>query len=391
MKMRSIVRLIVIVISYSVLGISSVWAQEPPADTEISSVPVLPDTHYEYANISLPPHLNGASITNLINTPANNPITNSGATLGRVLFYDTSLSANNTIACASCHQQANGFSDPAQFSTGFEGGLTGRNSMGLTNARYFQPGTFFWDERAATLEAQVLMPIQDSVEMGMTLEDLVVKLGEKLYYLALFEAAFGDSTITSERIARALAQFVRAMVSSQTRFDEGVVSRFSNFTQQEIMGRQLFFGRGRCALCHTTNAFVATQSRNIGLDAVTVDQGLGAVTGNTTDNGNFKVPSLRNVALTAPYMHDGRFVTLGDVVNHYNNNIQNHANLDPILRLPNGQPVRLNLNQTEADALVAFLNTLTDEALINDEKFSDPFVVVTQGMSVAVYLPVIVR
>ena len=149
----------------------------------------------------------------------------------------------------------------------------------------------------------------------------------------------------------------------------------------------MFFGRGRCNRCHTTDAFVALQSRNIGLDLNFTDNGLGNVTGNTVDNGKFKVPSLRNVALTAPYMHDGRFSTLVQVIEHYNSGVQNHVNLDPILRQPNGQPRRLNLTQAEKDALAAFLNTLTDQALVTDGRFSDPFIVFTDR----VYLPLILK
>ena len=340
------------------------------------------NTSYNYANPDLPDHFVNGAVRNIDNTPGNNPVTDEGALLGRVLFYDKKLSANNTIACASCHIQANAFSDPNVLSIGFEGGLTGRNSMSLSNARYYDNGRFFWDERAATLEDQALMPIQDPVEMGMDLNELVIKLQQEDYYQHLFENAFGSSQVTSERISQALSQFVRAMVSYQSKYDEGLIAAngqnnqdFNNFTALENQGKRLFFsGRTQCANCHETATFSGDEARNNGLDAITTDRGLGAVTGNTSDDGKFKAPSLRNIALSAPYMHDGRFATLREVIGFYNNGIQNHPNLDNRLRVNNGQVRRMNLSDQEREALVAFLHTLTDESFINEEKFSDPFV-----------------
>ena len=320
---------------------------------------------------------------NLDNTPNDNPITNDGATLGRVLFYDNNLSVNNTRSCASCHLAADGFSDPLEFSIGFEGGLTPRNSMGLANARFYENGRFFWDERAATLEDQTLQPIQDPIEMGMTLDGLVSKLQALDYYPSLFENAFGDSTITSDRISRALAQFVRSMVSYESKYDVGRAAagnnndNFSNFTNQENQGKQLFFSnRTNCSRCHETVIFVGDRPRNNGLDLVSTDNGEGGVNGNANDNGKFKAPSLRNIELTAPYMHDGRFATLEEVVEHYNSGVQAHPNLDNRLRQGgnNGEPRRLNLSNQEKAALVAFMKTLTDNEFITDEKYSNPFV-----------------
>lgn len=346
----------------------------------------LPVQAHNYANQPLPPHFLANVIVNQDNTPTNNPITDAGATLGRVLFYDKRLSANNTVSCASCHQQEHGFSDPRQFSVGFAGGKTDRNSMGLTNARYYQRGRFFWDERAATLEEQVLLPIQNEVEMGVTLEQLVAKVSAEPYYAELFEGAFGDSTITTDRIARALAQFVRSIISTETKFDAGRSSNFANFTPQESLGRNLFNGRARCASCHGTDNFVPNNVFNNGLENPYSDQGIGAITARPQDNGKFKVPSLRNIGLTAPYMHDGRFATLEEVVEFYNSQVVDHPNLAPQLRgggpggpggpgggPGGGAPLRLNLNDNEKEALVAFMNTLTDPDLSRDPKFSDPF------------------
>ncbi|MEM6377073.1 MAG: cytochrome c peroxidase [Bacteroidota bacterium] len=346
----------------------------------------LPGTAFNYSNPNLPPYFTNGAAGDLDNTPNDNRIMNTTATLGRVLFYDNNLSANNTIACASCHIQDKGFSDPDQFSTGFDGGLTGRHSMSLANARYYENGRFFWDERAATLEDQVLMPIQDHVEMGMTLEELVTKLQAKEYYDILFTDAFGSNEVTSERISLALAQFVRSMVSYQSKYDVGLRMTnpgnpnqpLPNFTDLENLGLRIFTDPqlGGCAGCHSTPLQTGIGAQNNGLDLRTVDEGLGAVTGNPRDDGKFKSPSLRNIGVTGPYMHDGRFATLLEVVEHYNSGVQAHPNLDPRLRNGPGnpQPKRLNLSEQEKQALVAFLNTLTDEVFLTDEKFSDPFI-----------------
>ncbi len=341
----------------------------------------LPVEAHNYSDIDVPDFFNLQPNTEQDNTPNNNPVTDWGATLGRVLFYDKILSANNTISCSSCHLQSAGFSDPEQFSIGFEGGLTGRNSMGISNAKHYENGHFFWDERAETLEDQVLMPIQDDVEMGLTLTEMVEKIEEQPYYPVLFEQVYGDESVTPERVSLALSQFVRSIVSYQSKYDEGRVQvnnpeqDFPNFTDIENLGKDIFFsGRGDCARCHTSDLFVGDAPRNNGLDAVLTDLGLGAVTGNANDNGKFKVGSLRNIELTGPYMHDGRFETLEEVVEHYDSGVQASATLDNRLRQRNSnQPRRLNLTENEKAALVAFMKTLTDQTLAEEEKFSDPF------------------
>ena len=345
----------------------------------------LPTTPFNYANIVQPAYLSGPNIIGQINTPANNPITDNGATLGRVLFYDKNLSLNNTISCASCHKQANAFSDPVAKSAGFNGGLTGRNSMTLINAKYYPNGSFFWDQRAATLEDQTLIPIQDLVEMGMTLPQLEVKLRNLAYYPPLFSKAFGDNTITSNRIALAISQFIRSIVSFQSKYDAGRSTyppvpapppnaTFPNFTAQENRGKEIFLSpQNTCAACHGSETFTAPQEKNNGLDMATVYRVFGAVANNTALDATFKVTTLRNVELTAPYMHDGRFATLEQVVEHYNSGVRNHPNLSPQLRLPNGQPRQLNLTTQDKAALVAFLKTLTDTNLTTDVKYSNPF------------------
>lgn len=372
----------------------------PHEELPVASPLELPETPYDYANPQLPPSLTNANAQAHDNTPAGNPVTNDGATLGRVLFYDKALSANDTIACASCHQQAHAFTDPNQFSKGFDGGLTGRNSMSLMNARFYLNGRFFWDERAETLEDQVLMPIQNEVEMGLTLEELVERVKSKEYYPELFEKAFGDSEVTSDRISRALAQFVRSIVSYRSRYDEGLAQAgnpgapFPNFTEQENQGKALFLGPAAgCGRCHLDAGppppppgpppnqaiFYIDLAVNNGVDqgAPTDDKGVGEITGNPQDDGKFKSPSLRNVAMTAPYMHDGRFKTLDDVVEHYNSGVKMHPNLDPRLLDPNSMPPaprKLNLSAEQKAALVAFMQTLTDAEVLADPKYSDPFV-----------------
>lgn len=333
-------------------------------------VPDLPTVNYDYSDVSIPAHLNRRNVRRADTIPASNPITDAGATLGRVLFYDVALSANDTVSCSSCHLQENAFADPSQFSTGFDGEQTARNSMALTNVRFNQEGEFFWDHRSDSLEEQVLMPIQDSIEMGMDLETLEVKLANLDYYPALFEDAFGSEAVTSERISLALAQFVRSLVSYNSEFDIGLQTDFDNFTNQENRGRRVF--NNECAQCHETNLQLIEDTFNIGLDRTLIDLGVGGVTGRNNDMGEFRAPSLRNIELTAPYMHDGRFDTLEEVVDHYDDGVVNSPNLSRRLRNRRGNG--LNLNNNEKEALVAFLETLTDETFINDPRFSDPFV-----------------
>ncbi len=355
----------------------------------------LPESPYRYANIELPSHFKSRTVRDLDNTPRDNPITDWGATLGRVLFYDTRLSANNTIACASCHQQKHAFSDPAgRFSKGYEGKPTDRNAMPLVEARFYERGRFFWDERARTLEDQVLMPIQNQVEMGQDLARLVEKLAHEPEYSELCKKAFGDSRVTRERTAKALAQFVRSLVSYQSKYDEGVVqvrSRnddFPNFTRQENRGKATFLQR--CASCHMPQQqdaiFSSQRAQNNGLDAdaKVADLGVADVTMDRNRVGHFKSPSLRNIEFTGPYMHDGRFAKLEDVIEHYSSGIKLHPTLDGRLagpgRVAGGPPGRggtqargFRFTSQEKAELVAFLKTLSDQKFVTDPKFSDPF------------------
>lgn len=374
--------------------ISSCSKNEEYIVIEQSSPLNLPSETFDYVSLNLPNHFTTnipgqplpTSINGIDNTPSNNLITNDGATLGRVLFYDKKLSANGTVSCASCHKQDKGFSDDEALSIGFDGGRTGRHSMTLINARYYQRGRFFWDERASTLEEQVLMPFQDPVEMGMTIEEVVATVAGQEYYPELFEKAFGSSEINSDRISRALSQFVRSIVSYTSKYDSGRAmvnapgANFPNFTAEENTGKNLFFrtipnGGGACFGCHTTEAFVSANPgpQNNGLDLLTTDAGAGDVFNNPIFEGRFKTSTLRNIELTAPYMHDGRFASLEEVVEHYNSGIQAHPTLSPALTDANGNPVRLNFTDTEKAALVAFLKTLTDTSVSTELKWSDPF------------------
>lgn len=308
------------------------------------------------------------------NTPSGNPVTDAGAALGRVLFYERQLSANGTVSCASCHQQRAGFADPQALSDGFDGGQTTRNAMSVANVRFYRNGRMFWDERAMSVEDQSLQPVQHPVEMGLTLDEAILRVAGQPYYADLFTAAYGDPTVTADRMERALAQFERAMVTFNSRYDAARAGQtgppgrpLAGLTAQENQGLELFFSdRTQCSRCHQGDLFVGDQARNNGLDANTsADEGVGG--------GRFKAPSLRNIELTAPYMHDGRLATLRDAVEHYNTGIQNHPNLDNRLER-NGQPIRMNLSGAEVDALVAFMRTLTDPSLVSDERFSDPFI-----------------
>jgi cytochrome c peroxidase len=296
-----------------------------------------------------------------------NPITDAGAALGRVLFYDTHLSANNTVACATCHRQEHAFADPRRCSVGFDGRLTDRHAMNLTGLRYYARARFMWDERTGNLEDAVLRPIRSRTEMGEDLSQLPSKLGSLVYYPELFRRAFGDAGITEPRIAKALAQFIRSLVSYQSRYDEGVsratsvLDAFDNFTREENHGKALFMRS--CATCHQPgedHTFFVFLPANNGVERPTlVDGGFGDYTLNAQDLGRFKSPSLRNVEVAGPYMHNGRFATLAEVIDHYS------RNFSP------GAP--LNFTDSEKAALLAFLKALTDRTFLTDARFSDPF------------------
>jgi cytochrome c peroxidase len=335
-----------------------------------------------YAAPTLPAYFD-RTVAALDNQPPGNAVNDRVATLGRVLFYDLRLSTNNRTACATCHQQALGFTDPMRFSNGIStAGTTEFHAMRLANFRYWQPGSAFWDRRAADVETQVAHPIVNPVEMGWggqagDFASLIRKMEGIAYYPQIFTWAYGSPKITEDRIQDALAQFVRAMVSSSSRWDIGYAKVFSpaapnraldvdlpNLTAQENRGRHLFMtavgdGGAGCSSCHLPPTFaLAGNARSNGLDA--------------GEKRVFKAPSLRNVGLTGPYLHDGRFTTLAEVVEFYDHGIQDGPALDNRLR-QHGRPQRLHLSAADRAALVAFLMTLTDQKLTTDARFGNPF------------------
>jgi cytochrome c peroxidase len=340
----------------------------------------------------------------------NSPLdtSNAIATLGRVLFYDRNLSVNNTIACASCHKQQYGFADNQPFSRGFGGNFTTRNSMPVQNLQgssiiffqgkglntssgigAFDEGHLFWDGRESFLEKLVLQPIGNHIEMGVAdAKTLTDKLSALPYYNSLFQDAYGSSEITTDGIAKAITTFCMSINTSNTRFDQFNQTRFapeggvsvtnpSILTPIETEGMLLFQQKYNCNSCHSvqsTNGYLFTGTfANIGLDQQYSDQGRGKVTGIAADAGRFKIPSLRNVVYTAPYMHDGRFATLEEVIEHYSSGIADNPNLDPKLQDDSGHARNMNISEHEAQAIIAFLHTLTDESVLTDPKFSDPF------------------
>ncbi|MEO1263373.1 MAG: cytochrome c peroxidase [Bacteroidota bacterium] len=341
----------------------------------------LPVEAHDY-NLQLPEHLGFSRVNSSKHM----------ATLGRVLFYDKKLSKNESVSCASCHEPEKAFADGKDFSEGFDGEFTKRNSLALGafpsfNAYYGFGGTrMFWDERAQTVADQSELTIADPIEMGHGDLDVLANslLENNRYYRILFDKAypegqFGADMDNKEKMLQALDAFVSSIGCFNTKFDDGWAavgnpeSNFSNFTAQENMGKQLF--NDNCASCHNLGPGFSTTvtSANNGLDANYEDKGMYEITNNPSQKGVFKVPMLRNVALTAPFMHDGRFETLEEVIEHYNTGVQEHPNLHPNLRSFNGAPVRLNLSQDEKDALVAFMHTLTDATSIAHEKYADPF------------------
>ena len=339
-----------------------------PQGTVYLDLPTTVDQYYPYSIY------NPDSTTNLM------------ATLGRVLFYDGHLSVNNAVSCASCHKQTNGFADNTQFSTGFDGRPTKRNSIGIHNLAGFDtfmtnetiesPGQpLFWDGRETILLNLVDRPITNHVEMGIADPNtLPSKLAALSIYPPLFNRVFGDPSITSARISQCISLFMAAIQSKNSRFDlsqQGLIS----LTTEEKEGELLFNNKYPCGNCHHvfTNFYTFTDFHDIGLDVNYSDMGLGAIDFSAQDKGKFRAPSLDNVALTAPYMHDGRFKTLSDVIDHYSHGINNSPNLDGLLRNADSSAMKMNISDGDKQALIAFLNTFTDYSTISDPKFSNPF------------------
>jgi cytochrome c peroxidase len=374
-----------------------VWACAPEESSLKESYLDLPALPYSY-NVMTDPNMVNDHIP----------------TLGRVLFYDRQLSVNNSVSCSSCHKQSLAFADNVAFSTGFDNRLTLRNSMPIQNllaqnfvfldpgfsqpelssSSNFFAGTsagLFWDGREGILQTMVLKPIGNHVEMGISdMNVLNQKLSSIPYYRDLFTKAFDSPEVTTEKIGKALSSFLLSITSRNTKADHSMVNIMIddriNKTDESIphgelsaiegRGMNLFMTVYDCNACHQVQNphgyIMAGTFANIGLDAQYADNGLQNVTKRTSDAGKFKIPSLRNVALTAPYMHDGRFETLHDVLDHYSEGIANHPNLDKRLK-KDGQPMRLQIPQQDKEAIIAFLHTLTDHEMISDPKFSNPF------------------
>lgn len=368
--------------------------EDKPLVIAEEETPTLPTVLYDYKTLNLPTGTVQAGeifgnfeFINGIPVSQNDRlvITDAGASLGRVLFYDKKLSLNNTVSCGTCHHQDKGFADGKRFSTGFEGRITTRNSMSIANP--IAQNNLFWDSRSKTIHDLSLQPVQNHIEMGMeNLDRLVEKIENTDYYKPLFIAAYGNSNVNSERISKALSQFVGSITTNRSKLDIGLQTNFNNFTELENMGREIFnSNKAMCSTCHGGNNFSALDgpsdpyggggggtasndlrgAANIGLDIQYADNGFG--------DGKFKIPGLRNVELTAPYMHDGRFKTLEEVINHYSEGIKPHKALDVKFTDGKGNVKPLHLNSLEKKALVAFLKTLTDKEMASNPKWSNPF------------------
>ncbi|WP_420580688.1 cytochrome-c peroxidase [Reichenbachiella sp.] len=379
--------------------------------TESNEIDVSPDLSFEmvmatfgdnldptnlpnYANQSIPDYINE-------DNTGNNVITDGGALLGRVLFYDKKLSSNNTISCASCHQQAFAFGDQAIASPGVNG-ITGRHSMRLVNARFAEEENFFWDERASSLEEQTTMPIQDHVEMGFSgqngdadFDSLINKLNAEGHYQELFTLAYGDSEVTEARMQNALAQFIRSIVSFDSKYDIGRASasnnndNFTNFTDLENEGKRLFMQRADlnnqgvrvgggldCNTCHRAPEFdIDPDSRNNGM--ITALDG-------STDTQVTRSPSLRDLfgmdgTANGPFMHNGFSADFNAVLDHYEsvpmgNNTDRRLSGGDGRRGGGDDMVRnLAITEQEKEAVLAFMKTLTGGNIYTDEKWSDPF------------------
>ncbi len=311
---------------------------------------------------------------------AANPVTVEGVNLGRRLFYDPILSVDNKISCSGCHKQSAAFSDsPNALSEGRNGVFSKRNAMPLFNLAWYP--AFFWDGRASSIEEQVFHPVRSKDEMNLDWKIAAERLEQNKMYKPLFTDAFGNKKIDSVLISNAIAQFLRTLISYRSKYDL-VAARKMNFTADEYEGFVLVNDqtKGDCLHCHMTDGDALATSlvfSNNGLDAITDpvkynDIGRGAVTGKVTDNGKFIVPSLRNLAFTAPYMHDGRFKTLDEVVEFYSTGVHDCANIDS--KMVSAKQGGVRLTEKEKRQIVAFLLTLSDTSFVNDPAFSDPFV-----------------
>jgi cytochrome c peroxidase len=353
------------------LGITLVMACKQDDDQPMDDLIEIDETPYELLYGALPEP----------NIPADNKLTKQGVELGRMLFYEPMLSKDGSQTCTTCHRQPDGFSDSLQFSLGVEGLPGKRHAMPVFNMAW-HTNEFFWDGRAHLLRDQAILPIQDPLEMNETLENVVAKLSETKLYQDQFIRAFGEGPITSEKMSLALEQFMNSIVSSDSKYDKYLAGEVE-LTESEARGLALFEAEynpffpdvsgADCKHCHGGINFKNDQYMNNGLDtdANQIDIGREIVTNDPADRAKFKVPSLRNIAVTGPYMHDGRFTTLEEVIDHYNEGIQESATADPTVL--NTKDTGLLLTDQDKIDLINYLKTLTDDAYLNNEAYKSPF------------------
>lgn len=335
---------------YSLLALPLLWAS---CSKKSDDTPVTPASPMEQpAAFGTPAYGVGAY-----------PVTEAGFQLGKALFYDPALSADSTVSCANCHQPFAAFADlDHAVSHGINSAPGNRNSPTIQNLAW-RNGVFMWDGRINHLESQPMAPIANAVEMGTDFAAIVRKVARLPRYKALTQAAYQSDTLTSQRFLKGLAQFMASLVSAHSRYDKYAGGDTTALTAQEKLGLRVFNAKG-CNSCHKAPLFTDNSFRNNGIDDYSVDGGRFQFTRVEADRGKFLVPSLRNIAKTRPYMHDGRFNTLEEVVAQYRSGIQADANLDPSLTAGG-----IAMTDDEATALVAFLKTLTDDAFLTNPKF----------------------
>lgn len=363
--------------------------------TTMNDSPVLPNEPFTYDDVIIPDHLltpEEDTITTGYGSSGVDPNTldfleNDKATLGRVLFYDEKLSALENISCASCHDQSLSFTENKSFSEGVSS-LTKRNSMHLNDIGWTNREGFFWDMKGTDLHEMIALPLKDENEIGANMADVRLKLSDTYYYPQLFELAYGDQSITEDRIVESLVHFISSMTTFNSKFDQNSANGFADFSESEMKGADIF--AVNCGVCHTQGdilsaIFVVDENEeeefflnmtpfevipfffNNGLPADEDDKGVGEWNENGFDN-LFKLPSLRNIELTAPYMHDGRFSNLDEVIDHYSEDVV--ENDWSVGLIPEGG---FKFSQTEKEDLKAFLLTLTDETFLKNERWSNPF------------------
>jgi cytochrome c peroxidase len=348
---------------------------DPIPDTEdLTDIPYSPQPY----DLQIPPGFPPMEI------PVDNPMTVDGVELGRFLFYDPILSADSTQSCSSCHLPVGAFTDNQAVSVGIAGVAGERSAMSLLDIGFVTNG-LFWDGRSSNLEDQALIPIEDPIELNHSLTLAIDQLQEHETYPAMFRKAFGierRSEITPELLGKALAQFERSLISSgQSKFDQKFLynNPLTEFSESEFRGFDMFFDipgsplpDAQCFHCHNAPLFTVNDYFNNGLQEAADlnsfdDPGRGAITGLTNDNGKMRAPTLRNIALTAPYMHDGRFQTLEEVMDFYNEGVHYADNLDENLVIPMG------LTEEMKEDVINFLHTLTDTAFVNNPAYQNPF------------------